>query len=282
MKTTELNDPLKLIPYGFVATRAWLFSQGVERYTLDNWVKQGRLLSLTPGVLARSDTKKLTWQGVVCSLQHLMKLALVPGGLTALELQGMEHYLPLAAQNTVHLYGPDALPKWVSKVLPDTVFVYHNTRRVFGGGGLRNDVYNTQTDVHTNADPLHVFSRAFAWGFNEWPLTISTPERALFEMLLDVPEHMSLEHADKLMQGLATLSPRRLNKLMEHCTSVKVKRLFLWLAERHEFPWYKKLDLDHFNMKSGALGSGKRMLVKGGKLDQKYLITVPEELYGHY
>ncbi len=35
-------------------------------------------------------------------------------------------------------------------------------------------------------------------------------------------------------------------------------------------------------MDAGAfdLGSGKRVLVKGGKLDKKYRMTVPEEMYG--
>jgi len=54
-----------------------------------------------------------------------------------------------------------------------------------------------------------------------------------------------------------------------------VKRLFLWFAERHNHAWLQKLD------RSGIdLGKGKRMLVRGGKLDTKYNITVPENLDG--
>jgi hypothetical protein len=51
---------------------------------------------------------------------------------------------------------------------------------------------------------------------------------------------------------------------------VKVKRLFLHLAERHSHPWAKSLDLS-----KESLGSGKRVLVAGGRLDAKHLITVP-------
>jgi hypothetical protein len=54
---------------------------------------------------------------------------------------------------------------------------------------------------------------------------------------------------------------------------VKVKRLFLWFAERHSHAWLPKLD-----RKDIDLGSGKRMLVRGGKLDPKFNITVPENL----
>ena len=46
-----------------------------------------------------------------------------------------------------------------------------------------------------------------------------------------------------------------------------------WFAERHNHAWLQKLD-----RKPIDLGSGKRMLVRGGKLDPKFNITVPENL----
>jgi hypothetical protein len=58
--------------------------------------------------------------------------------------------------------------------------------------------------------------------------------------------------------------------LLEACASIKVKRLFLHLAEKHVHAWFKQLDLTKV-----SLGSGKRVLVRGGRLDPKYLITVP-------
>jgi hypothetical protein len=57
---------------------------------------------------------------------------------------------------------------------------------------------------------------------------------------------------------------------------VKVNRLFLWFAERNDHAWFKRLDLDAIN-----IGSGKRVVAKGGKLDAKYQITVPEGLDGN-
>jgi hypothetical protein len=54
---------------------------------------------------------------------------------------------------------------------------------------------------------------------------------------------------------------------------VKVKRLFLWFAERHHHAWLKSLDREGID-----LGSGKRMIVRGGKLDTQYNITVPGTL----
>jgi hypothetical protein len=45
------------------------------------------------------------------------------------------------------------------------------------------------------------------------------------------------------------------------------------LSRRKTPPWLRQINREEI-----SLGSGKRMLVKGGKLDPKYLITVPEDL----
>lgn len=74
------------------------------------------------------------------------------------------------------------------------------------------------------------------------------------------------------MKGMTTLSPRRLQQLLADCHSVKVKRLFLFYADRHPHAWVKRLDTH-----AVTLGAGKRMLVKGGKLNTAYQITIPED-----
>lgn len=60
-------------------------------------------------------------------------------------------------------------------------------------------------------------------------------------------------------------------RLLEQCTSIKVKRLFLWSAERIGHAWSDQLE-----PKRVDLGSGKRQLYKGGVFDRKYQITVPQ------
>lgn len=77
------------------------------------------------------------------------------------------------------------------------------------------------------------------------------------------------------MESLVNLSPRRMQPLLETCRSVKVKRLFFFLADRHHHAWRDALDKTKVDF-----GSGKRLLVKGGKLDPTYLITVPGDLDG--
>ena len=111
------------------------------------------------------------------------------------------------------------------------------------------------------------------WGQWEWPLTLSTPERAVLELLDELPGRESFHQVDKLIEGLPNLSPRRMEQLLANCRSVKVNRLFFFFADRHRHAWVK-----HIDKKAVNLGKGKRMLVKGGKMDRVYQITVPEDL----
>jgi hypothetical protein len=169
--------------------------------------------------------------------------------------------VPLSDRGTVHLYGRDSLPSWANRLGLPVRFTRHGTSQLL-----------KSTGADTDKDD---FTANLTWGDQSWTLRVSTPERALFEVLEDVPSKISFEHADQLMQGLTTLSPRRLEKLLQRAKSVKVKRLFFWLADRQRHAWLTKLD-------SGTvdLGRGKRVLARGGKLDKKYQITVPDEMHG--
>ena len=281
MNAAKRKELLRLVPDALPVTRQWLMAQDKElgRHAVDNLVKSGQLVSLTHGVYMRPGAT-LTWEGVVCCLQNVLKTDLSVGGLTALELKGFSHYVTLSSKRAVHLYGKDLLPKWINYIVPDVEFVRHTP--LFGpSDGLG------ATDLVTDEyDPgekkLYDLSRTAAYAFEAkldegaWPFTRSSPERAYLEILMDVPEAVSFEHADQLMQGLTTLSPRRLEELLKLTKNVKVRRLFYWFAERNQHAWFKKLPAPHTLDKLG-LGSGKRMLAQGGKLDTKYMMTVPEE-----
>ena len=153
----------------------------------------------------------------------------------------------------------------------NTKLILHNARKLF----RNRDVPPFFTAGAAPPSPEDSGFTEQSWGHWKYPLTLSTPERAILELLNEVPKSETFHQADVLMEGLRNLSPRRLQALLADCRNVKVKRLFLWFAERHNHAWLQKLD------RSGIdLGKGKRMLVRGGKLDNKYNITVPENLDG--
>lgn len=93
------------------------------------------------------------------------------------------------------------------------------------------------------------------------------------EMLSEVSKVESIYEADAIMQSLVHLRPVVVSSLLARCTSIKVKRLFLALASRHDLPWLRHIEVDGVD-----LGSGKRVLVPGGRLHPKYQITLPSDL----
>jgi hypothetical protein len=211
-------------------------------------------------------------------LQTLLGYPLTVGGRTALELQGYAHYLAHRTKE-VHLYGPERPPIWLGNLRAGVRFLYHNSQKLFGSEDVRRAIKDLASTAHakrgTAADSPHSTFIVQPWGQWDWPLTLSTAERAVLELLDDLPEQESFHQVDKLMEGLSNLSPHRLQKLLANCRSVKVKRLFLFFADRHQHAWVK-----HIKKEDIDLGTGKRMLVKGGKLNSTYQITVPEDLVG--
>ena len=217
----------------------------VHKYETTSWVRRvGR------GAYAKAGDK-VEWTGGLYAIQEQMGLPIHAGGKTALQMQGYAHFLPMGKGTTVSLIGlPDVkLPAWF-KQYHWGIKVRYTTTNLFAG---ESDQGLTKKDM----------------GF--YVVTVSTPERAMMEVLYRVPDEESYEEAKLLMEGLTTLRPRVVQALLEHCVSVKVKRLFMVIAESCRHAWVKKLEVSKVDF-----GKGKRMLVRGGRFDSKYNITVPD------
>lgn len=257
MLNHEAGKTLKQkLPRGMVATKRWLQDQGLSVHYIDNSVRRGALVIAAPGVYYR-DESHLTWQGVVASLQRMVTFRIHIGSLTALELSGVSHYVNKRDTSIVDLYCPDKLPTWLHKLDVQATFVWHGTKRLW-------------PDLLMNDQRL-VRDQQWSKGLPE--ITYSCVEKAFLEVLNEVPKNVSFEHADALLQGLHNLSPRKLDTLLKACLNVKVKRLFFWLAERNQQPWFKYLVPTDYD-----LGSGKRAIAVNGRLESKWQITVPKEM----
>lgn len=255
----KLNRLQHELPEGLLADAAWMEAHGYSSALRSQYVRTGWLDSPARRVYRRSRTP-LTWQQVMISLQTVLDYPLTVGGRTALEQQGYAHYLS-TNMKVVHIYGPKPPPTWLDTLPLPTRFRWHNSLRLFPGNA---ELPEDASTITVNADSLTSLSIRYA-----------SKERAVLELLDELPGHESFDHADLLMEGLSDLSPRRLQTLLEACTSVKVKRLFLFFAERHAHAWMSKLDTSRI-----YLGSGKRVLVKGGKLNPRFNITIPSDLGG--
>jgi hypothetical protein len=247
---SKINQLLRRWPNGTVAVSSWLEKQGayqqlVQRYEATAWLRR-----VGQGAYAKAGDK-IEWTGGLYALQEQLKLPIHVGGKTALQMQGYAHFLPMGKGTAVSLFGPPdmKLPAWF-KQYRWGVKVRYTATNLFSGQG---DQGLTKKEL------------------GSYSIKVSTPERAIMELLYGVPLVDSYEEARLLMEGLTTLRPRVVQNLLEKCASVKVKRLFMLLGENCKHAWVRKLDPSKVDF-----GKGKRTLVKGGRFDPKYKITVPK------
>jgi hypothetical protein len=191
---------------------------------------------------------EVSWQGMLYGLQKKSNTSLHAGGKTALSLKGYGHYLSLR-DSKVYFFSDrtENFNIWLKK--------FEQVKL------KRNVVFDYSKDEN-----LTMFDTG------NFKIKISSPELAAMEMVYLIPKEQSFDEANKIMEGLTTLRPNLLQDLLENCNSVKVKRLFLYLAEKNEHQWFEDLKMERIN-----LGSGKRVIAEDGRLDKKYNITVPKE-----
>lgn len=169
-----------------------------------------------------------------------------------MQLLGKYHYVPVQTIQQIDLYKTQKvkLPSWLNKI--------------------------SECQTQFNVFAQQLFNQDFdeeiiIWKFNEFELQLSSPERAILELLSNVPQQHTYEEAYLFMENLSRLRPEVVQMLLEKCNSVKSKRLFLHLAEKCQHEWLKDL-----GVKKISLGLGKRKIGAGGIFDSKYQISVPK------
>lgn len=251
-KSSKINQLLSAQPPGTVMLSSWLVGKGYshdlqQRYKKSHWLK-----SIGTGAFVRPHDK-VGYEGAIYAIQEQGGLTIHPGGRTALSLLGKAHYLELSASRVV----------------------------LFGGGGEKLPIWFTKNDWRVQISYHATAFLPAELGLKEIELSnfsikISGAMRAIMECLYLAPQKQELMECFELMEGLNNLVPKEVQTLLENCQSVKVKRLFLYLAEKADHAWFKQLDFAKVD-----LGKGKRSIVKNGVLVYKYGITVPKELEAH-
>ncbi|MFY0992583.1 type IV toxin-antitoxin system AbiEi family antitoxin domain-containing protein [Halomonas sp. C05BenzN] len=259
-KEEKLKNILDAVPPGFMVDSGWLERHEVSRFLTRKYVDRGWLERVTRGVFRRptpggGQPDTIDWKTCLLSIQHIMDYQVHIGGMTALALQGYSHYLPLGGNAPVWVYGED-IPNWLTR-LPLDAPLEMRTTPLFSDPAL--GLTKDESDA----------ASTLPW---DWQPRMSSPERAILEVMDELPGHESFHNLDMVFESLTTLRPRTLSALLRSCRKIKVTRLFFVFADRHNHPWRKRLDPQEFN-----LGSGDRALVKGGKIHPRYRIMVPEE-----
>lgn len=246
---SKINLLLSSLPQGSVVLSSWLKKQGYSLDLQKAYRKSGWLSSIGSGAMIRYGDS-VGYEGGVYALQAQANMHVHPGGHSAFSLMGQAHYLAFAGR-PVSLFGSsnEQLPAWFKKHNWNVGFTYTQTSFLPADLGLVD------------------------FEFNSFKIKISSPARALMECLLMTPNNFELLECYQLMETINNVNPKSVQVLLEKCRSVKVKRLFLYLAEKAGHGWLSEL-----NFKKIDLGEGKRSMVKNGIYIPKYQITVSKEV----
>lgn len=245
-KLTRLLDQHKP---GTVYLASWLESLGISRDLQKRYRGSGWLESIGPGAMKRP-VDKVTWQGGLYALQTQAKILIHAGAITALSLQGYAHYLRLGTAKVYLFTAPKTpLPAWF--------------RRRDWGASIRH----VQSSILPSTIGLTDHNE------KNFAIRVSSPERAMLECLHLTPDELDMVECFQTMEGLTNLRPKVVQELLQKCSSVKAKRLFLFLAEQSGHQWLSRVDLAKI-----SLGTGHRRLSTEGVYVAKYQITVPKAL----
>ena len=235
-----------------VHTYSWFESHGISRQSVHQCLNNKLIKKLGGGTYIKANDK-LNWQAAIFTAQKELKLPLHVSGQSALEMQGSGHFIQLGKKPLVYIIKREEIriPIWLKKNDWSVKFRFKTASLFSSDLGL---IEYDQSKFH---------------------FTLSSKERAIMEMIdrLDLTD--SFETLERYFEGLLDLRSSLVQQLLENCSSIKVKRVFLHMADKLQLPIIKKI-----NVRRVELGRGKRVVSKKGKLDKTYNITVP--LYDNY
>ena len=240
-KPTGIKLVQRLSHQSPILTTPLLCSVGIYPQLSYKYVQSGWLKRLGRGVFVASGAEP-SWEDAVRVLQNQLGLQVHLGAKTTFGLLGQSQYLGRAR---LYLFFPRSvhIPEWFGRL--DCL----RKREVVLCAG--KSIINRQI------------------GFEEYQgMKISSLERAGLEHLHLVGTKESFDESIRLLEGLTALRSKLLQSLLEACISVKAKRLFLYIAEHLDYPWFRKLDLSRIK-----LGSGPRVIDRRGIYNSKYKIV---------
>ena len=238
-----------MVPRDSLLFSSWMSGHGIDRKEQTLYVRSGWLERLAQGVYKIAGSTP-TLYGAVSSYNMQLDKRCHVGASSALDLRGFSHFVAMGKPMGFLFTDKESrLPGWFGKTEWDMTVKYFTT-----------SIFDSETGLET-------------YDYNGAQLLISSPERAFMECLLLSPEQFTLLDSFYVMEMMTTLRPALVQQLLEGCSSIKVKRLFLYMAEKAGHSWFRALDLDRV-----SLGSGVRNISATGRYISKYQMIVPSEL----
>lgn len=228
----------------------WLKKNGYSDQLISKYRQSGWLTSLAKGVVYRTGDKLSAYAAVSCYNNQLNRQLRVAAH-SALELFGFNHYVPMGKPVLMVAYSGISIPKWMNADYFDRTIKPFET--------------NMFTTIQTSTVKVE--------GVN---LLVSSPEQAFMECMLLAPDRYGYMDLYYIMEQLTSLRADVVQTLLETIKNLRVKRMFLYMAEKAGHYWFEMLDMVKID-----IGTSKLQLVEKGIYISKYKITVPKELFDY-
>lgn len=219
IKESKLKNLYTRLEPGAPLTSEDLATLNISADLAVHYVRAGWLTRIARGVYCRPNDTLALYPSLLLLQRKLGGLHV--GGKSALDWYGLRQYL--SQQPVLHLYGWVAgrLPDWFMERFPAE---YHRKR-----------LFDERPEGLLHVGP---FER------RDGAPQVSSPERALLELLSEVGVRQPLQEARELVESSYSLRIDVLRELLQCCTSVKTVRLCLQLGREGALPWADKLDPD--------------------------------------
>lgn len=243
----KINSLLSNSMDGGLFFSSYLKEKGYSDQLLEKYRSSGWLVPLAKGVMYRPSNKLSAVKGVASYYQQVCKSCRIAAH-SALETYGYNHFVPMGKPVLMLTGVGVSKPKWMDSSLFDM------TIKSFTTSTFQKTIQTDKTVEGVNVQ-------------------VSVPEQAFLECLLMAGKEYTYMDLYYIMEQLTTLRAETVQTLLESTKSLRVKRMFLYMAEKAGHYWFGQLDLRKIE-----LGTSKLQLVKDGVYVSKYRITVPKEL----
>jgi hypothetical protein len=245
-KETKINQLLQMVPQNAIFLSSWMVAKGYSNDLQQRYIKSGWLESIGNGSFKRKgDT--ISIYSALYSIQNQLQKEIHIGGRTALGINNISHYIEMNPKDILLFSSTiKSLPSWFKNY----------------DWGVKPIIFRTNF-LSTNEGIIDVEVQG-------QKVKVSSPLRSYFECLYFISNGFDFDEALQVMESLAWVRPKEVQILLENCNSIKVVRVFLFLAEKTNHSWFKHIDLNNIN-----LGTGKRLIAEKGVYNTKYKITVP-------
>lgn len=247
---SKINNLLSNGIHGGLYFSGYLKTKGYSSQLLEKYRKSGWLAVLSNGVMYRPGEKVSAIRAIVSYYMQVCRTCRIAAH-SALEQYGYNHFVPMGKPKLMVTGISGNPPKWLSSPLFDMDIKSFSTT-----------TFGKTIQTERKVEGVTVL--------------VSVPEQAFLECLFLAGKEYSYMDLYYIMEQLTTLRPEKVQELLESTKSLKVKRMFLYMAEKAGHYWYSQLDTGKIE-----LGTSKMQLVKNGVYVPKYRITVPRELYDY-